>query len=68
MEHGYPLRIYIPNRYGMKQPKWIVRIEAVEGERKGYWVDRGWSLEARPKIVSVIDTVATKDAADASKE
>jgi DMSO/TMAO reductase YedYZ molybdopterin-dependent catalytic subunit len=20
-EHGYPLRIYIPNRYGMKQPK-----------------------------------------------
>ncbi len=28
-EHGFPLRIYIPNRYGMKQPKWIVRIEAV---------------------------------------
>lgn len=43
---------------------WIVRIEAVEGERKGYWVDRGWSLEARPKIVSVIDTVATEDAVD----
>jgi len=62
--HGYPLRIYIPNRYGMKQPKWIVRIEAVEGERKGYWVDRGWSLEARPQIVSVIDTVATEDATD----
>jgi DMSO/TMAO reductase YedYZ molybdopterin-dependent catalytic subunit len=20
VEHGYPLRIYIPNRYGMKQP------------------------------------------------
>jgi hypothetical protein len=24
----------------------------------GYWEDRGWSIEARPHIVSVIDTVA----------
>ena len=22
-EHGFPLRIYIPDLYGMKQPKWI---------------------------------------------
>jgi hypothetical protein len=57
-EHGYPLRIYIPNRYGMKQPKWITRIEAIAGEGSGYWVDRGWSEEARPHIVSIIDTVA----------
>ena len=28
-EHGYPLRIYIPNRYGMKQPMWIHWIERV---------------------------------------
>lgn len=58
VEHGYPLRIYIPNRYGMKQPKWIVRMEAVEAWLPGYWVERGWSREARPHIVSVIDTVA----------
>lgn len=56
--HGFPLRIYIPNRYGMKQPKWITRIEAIEGEGPGYWVDRGWSEEARPHIVSIIDNVA----------
>ncbi len=56
--HGFPLRIYIPNRYGMKQPKWIVSMEAVAERGKGYWVDRGWDLEARPKIVSVIDTIA----------
>lgn len=59
VEHGYPLRIYIPNRYGMKQPKWITRMEAIEAWRPGYWVERGWSREARPQIVSVIDTVAT---------
>src|SRR3990172_5796238 len=28
-EHGFPLRVYIPNRYGMKQPKWIENIELV---------------------------------------
>ncbi|MCA9973164.1 MAG: molybdopterin-dependent oxidoreductase [Anaerolineales bacterium] len=57
-EHGFPLRIYIPNRYGMKQPKWITRIEAIPGEGAGYWVDRGWSAEARPHVISIIDSVA----------
>lgn len=62
VEHGFPLRIYIPNRYGMKQPKWIVRMEAVEAWVPGYWVERGWSREARPQIVSVIDTIDTDTA------
>ena len=64
VEHGFPLRIYIPNRYGMKQPKWIVRMEAIEAWRPGYWVDRGWSMEARPHIVSVIDTLAAEPDAE----
>jgi DMSO/TMAO reductase YedYZ molybdopterin-dependent catalytic subunit len=62
--HGFPLRIYIPNRYGMKQPKWITHIEAINREGAGYWVDRGWSKEAHPQIVSVIDTVAVDQAVD----
>jgi DMSO/TMAO reductase YedYZ molybdopterin-dependent catalytic subunit len=57
VEHGFPLRIYIPDRYGMKQPKWITSIEATNHRSNGYWVDRGWNLEARPQIVSVIDQV-----------
>jgi DMSO/TMAO reductase YedYZ molybdopterin-dependent catalytic subunit len=56
--HGFPLRIYIPNRYGMKQPKWIVRMELIDEEGPGYWVDRGWSEEARVRTTSVIDNVA----------
>ncbi|MGH2537307.1 MAG: molybdopterin-dependent oxidoreductase [Candidatus Promineifilaceae bacterium] len=59
VEHGFPLRIYIPNRYGMKQPKWIVKMTAIAEEGQGYWVVRGWSEEAIPQIVSVIDNVAT---------
>ncbi len=58
VEHGFPLRIYIPNRYGMKQPKWITVIEAIDHEGPGYWVKRGWSATAYPQIVSVIDAVA----------
>jgi DMSO/TMAO reductase YedYZ molybdopterin-dependent catalytic subunit len=58
-DHGFPLRIYIPNRYGMKQPKWITKITAIDHAGSGYWVDRGWSKTAHPQIVSVIDTIAT---------
>jgi DMSO/TMAO reductase YedYZ molybdopterin-dependent catalytic subunit len=58
-EHGFPLRIYIPDRYGMKQPKWIESIEVTDHWEPGYWVVRGWDKEARMKATSVIDTIAT---------
>jgi len=57
-EHGFPLRIYIPDLYGMKQPKWIESIEATDQWEPGYWVVRGWDKTARMKATSVIDTVA----------
>ncbi|MCC6616958.1 MAG: molybdopterin-dependent oxidoreductase [Anaerolineae bacterium] len=56
--HGFPLRIHIPNHYGMKQPKWIVRIEVLDGDQDGYWVRRGWDKQALVRATSVIDTVA----------
>lgn len=62
--HGFPLRIYIPDRYGMKQPKWIERIEAVDAWEPGYWVVRGWDREARMKATAVIDTVAQEAIVD----
>jgi DMSO/TMAO reductase YedYZ molybdopterin-dependent catalytic subunit len=59
VRNGFPLRIYIPDRYGMKQPKWITEIEVVEAYQEGYWVRRGWDEIARMQTTSVIDTVAT---------
>jgi hypothetical protein len=56
--HGFPLRIYIPDYFGMKQPKWITRIEVVADYEEGYWVRRGWDEVARMRATSVIDTVA----------
>src|SRR5262249_44022517 len=57
--HGFPLRLYIPDRYGMKQPKWIESIEVIDRWQPGYWVRRGWDREARMKTTSVIDVVGT---------
>ena len=41
--HGYPVRIFIPGKFGMKQPKWVTRIELVKKPYIGYWESRGWS-------------------------
>jgi hypothetical protein len=57
-EHGFPLRIYIPDIHGMKQPKWIESIEAIDHWEPGYWVERGWNKVAEVHATSVIDTVA----------
>jgi DMSO/TMAO reductase YedYZ molybdopterin-dependent catalytic subunit len=57
-EHGFPLRIYIPDVYGMKQPKWIQSIEAIGHWEPGFWVERGWNKVAQMHATSVIDTVA----------
>ena len=53
-EHGFPLRCLWPGRYGMKQPKWVTRIEAINTHYSGYWERQGWSNEARIKINSQI--------------
>ena len=57
-QHGFPLRIYIPDVHGMKQPKWIESIEAIDHAEPGFWVQRGWNELAQMHATSVIDTVA----------
>ncbi|MCB0015242.1 MAG: molybdopterin-dependent oxidoreductase, partial [Anaerolineales bacterium] len=57
-DHGFPLRIWIPDRYGMKQPKWITDIEITDEYIPGYWVERNWDEVAQVRTTSVIDTVA----------
>ncbi len=41
--HGYPVRVFIPGKFGMKQPKWVTRIELVKKPYTGYWEGQGWS-------------------------
>jgi hypothetical protein len=63
-EHGYPLRIYIPDRFGMKQPKWITSMEAIDEQGPGYWVERGWSAVAKARTTSVFDHIAVDSIQD----
>jgi DMSO/TMAO reductase YedYZ molybdopterin-dependent catalytic subunit len=53
--HGFPLRALVPGTYGMKNPKWITRIEAAEGPALGFWSRLGWNPSATPKTFSRID-------------
>lgn len=41
--HGFPIRLVVPDKYGMKWPKWVHEIEIVNYDYKGYWETRGWS-------------------------
>jgi len=42
-DHGYPARVFIPGKFGMKQPKWVTRIQMVNKAYLGYWETQGWS-------------------------
>jgi len=56
-KYGFPLRIHVPNLFGMKQPKWIMGMEFIGADEDGYWVRRGWDKDAITRATSVIDTV-----------
>jgi DMSO/TMAO reductase YedYZ molybdopterin-dependent catalytic subunit len=53
--HGFPVRLLIPGIFGMKNVKWITKIEAVNYDFKGYWQRRGWDDKAEYKTMSRID-------------
>lgn len=54
-DHGFPARLIIPNIYGMKNVKWLDRIELVGEDFRGYWETRGWSDDATVHIWGRID-------------
>ena len=54
-EHGYPARLLVPGRYGMKNPKWLARISAMNQPFTGWYDQRGWTAEGIVKTMSRID-------------
>lgn len=43
---GRPLRLIVPWMYGYKGPKWVERLELVDGPHNGYWERRGYPIDA----------------------
>jgi DMSO/TMAO reductase YedYZ molybdopterin-dependent catalytic subunit len=56
--HGAPLRLIVPGLFGLKNVKWIARIDVAASDVKGYWQRRGWDDTAEYQTMSRID-VAT---------
>ncbi|UCE73990.1 MAG: molybdopterin-dependent oxidoreductase [Methanomassiliicoccales archaeon] len=52
VDHGYPVRLVVPGKYGYKWVKWITHIQVVDYDYKGYWESRGWSDDADVTIIS----------------
>jgi DMSO/TMAO reductase YedYZ molybdopterin-dependent catalytic subunit len=47
-EHGGPVRMVVPKRYGWKSAKWVKEILFIAEDRKGFWEVRGYSNTADP--------------------
>ena len=45
-DRGFPLQLVAESKYGYKWAKWIIRIEVVKEEYKGYWESRGYTNSA----------------------
>ena len=47
-DHGGPLRLVVPKRYGWKSAKWVRGLEFMEQDRPGFWEERGYHMEGDP--------------------
>jgi DMSO/TMAO reductase YedYZ molybdopterin-dependent catalytic subunit len=47
-EHGFPLRLVVPQRYGWKSAKWVRRLEFTAENSRGFWEVRGYHVHADP--------------------
>jgi DMSO/TMAO reductase YedYZ molybdopterin-dependent catalytic subunit len=57
LKHGFPARVLLPGIYGMKQPRWLSKIEIVKNPWfKGYWEVRGYCDECKIKMTARIDS------------
>jgi DMSO/TMAO reductase YedYZ molybdopterin-dependent catalytic subunit len=54
--HGFPARVLIPGRYGMKGPKWLQEIEVAAQEGGGFWEQQGWDSQAVVRTTSRFDS------------
>jgi hypothetical protein len=57
VKHGFPARVLLPGIYGMKQPRWLSKIEIVKSPWfKGYWEARGYCDECKIKMTARLDS------------
>ncbi len=65
--HGFPARILVPGRYGMKGPKWLDSIDLASQDDGGYWESEGWDRRALVKTTARFDVPKDGDTAKAGE-
>jgi DMSO/TMAO reductase YedYZ molybdopterin-dependent catalytic subunit len=67
-EHGFPARLLVPGRYGMKNPKWLAGIRAMTQDYAGWYEQRNWNPVGIVKTMSRIDTPADGTSLDPGEQ
>ena len=47
-DHGGPMRLVVPKRYGWKSAKWVNGMEFMGDDAPGFWEQRGYHMEGDP--------------------
>ena len=47
-EHGGPLRLVVPSRYGWKSAKWVNGLELMAADKSGFWENLGYHNNGDP--------------------
>lgn len=47
-EHGYPLRLIVPQLYFWKSAKWVTGLEFLEEDKRGFWESNGYHNHGDP--------------------
>jgi DMSO/TMAO reductase YedYZ molybdopterin-dependent catalytic subunit len=63
-EHGYPARLLVPGRYGMKNPKWVIGLRPMRRELLDWYGQRNWSKTGLVRTMCRIDEPAPGAALD----
>jgi DMSO/TMAO reductase YedYZ molybdopterin-dependent catalytic subunit len=59
-EHGYPARMLVPGRYGMKNAKWVAVLRVLNREFIDWYGQRMWSKDGIVKTMTRIDVPAPR--------
>lgn len=47
-DHGYPLRLVVPNLYAWKSVKWVRGLEFMDHDEPGFWEQNGYNMYGDP--------------------
>ena len=47
-DHGAPVRLVVPSRYGWKSAKWVHTLELMAADAPGFWEQNGYHMRGDP--------------------